>query len=273
MTNLHKKYYDLQARLNRDRKVVVAFSGGIDSTFLLTAAIQTLGKENVLAVLVRSQFFTKEEIDEAIDYLVSIEAAYVVVDVDVLAIDDLRKNPPNRCYVCKKNIFERIVAIAKREGIDAVYEGSNLDDLGDYRPGRKAVQELGVASPLLDASLSKQDIRDLACELGIPNWDRPSSPCLATRFVFGEEISQDRLNMVEAAERIISDLGFKQIRVRTHGQGSSPLARIELGRDDLEKLNGDEALQHKIICEIEGLGYSKVEIDEKGYRRGSMNEV
>ena len=272
MEDLREKDTALRERIREAGKAAIAFSGGIDSMLLLTVALDVLGKENVLAVIARSQFLTAAEFEEAVRYCEEIGVPYEVVELDVLGNADISSNPPDRCYLCKRNIFGSIIEAAEGRGIGIVFEGSNLDDMGDYRPGMKAVRELGVESPLLDAGLAKQDVRDLAREFGITAWDKPSSPCLATRFVFGEAITQERLDMVEAAESFLRELGFGQVRVRTHGEGPGVLARIEVGEGDFPKLE-DRDIREAISFKLKELGYAYVTFDALGYRRGSMNSL
>lgn len=270
--DLHEKDAALRKRIREAGKAAVAFSGGIDSMLLLTVAIDVLGTENVLAVIARSQFLTDAEFEEAVCYCEEIGASYKVVELNVLGDPDISSNPPDRCYLCKRNIFRGVIDAGEKQGVETFFEGSNLDDTGDYRPGMKAIRELGIESPLLDAGLTKQDVRDLARELGITAWDKPSSPCLATRFVFGETITQERLDMVEAAEQYLCELGFGQVRVRTHGEGAAVLARIEVGEDDFSKLEHPD-IREAVFSKLKELGYAYVTFDALGYRRGSMNDL
>lgn len=268
MAVTQKKRKALERRLKKAGKAAIAFSGGVDSTFLLSAAVNALGTENVLAVIVDSQFFTREEIEGAISYCESSHVPYKVVRMDALA--SFQNNPTNRCYLCKLGIFKLVKQEASKAGIEVVFEGSNSDDLSDYRPGMQAIEELEIESPLLDAGLAKSDVRELAHEMGIPSWDKPSSPCLATRFVFGEEISEQRLRMVAAAEEYLRGLGFSRVRVRTHGEGGNALARIELSVDDLSRLE-DLNLRQAISGKLKEFGYAYVAVDMTGYRKGNMN--
>lgn len=239
---------------------------------LLTMAVSVLGKDNVVAVIARSQFFTKIEFEEAVEYCKEIDVPYDVVEIDVLGMDEISSNPADRCYLCKREIFTSIIDVAKANGINVVFEGSNFDDLDDFRPGMKAVSELGVESPLLDAELTKQDVRDLARELGIKKWGKPSSPCLATRFVIGEKITEERLSMVESAERVLNNMGFNQVRVRTHNNPSGTFARIEVDSEDFSKIV-DADLRGEISKKLKLLGYDYVTIDILGYQKGSMNKL
>lgn len=265
---MSKKSKQLEKRLKKMGKVAIAFSGGVDSAFLISAAVKALGAENVLAVIVDSQFVSRDEIENAISYCVAEEVPYKIARMDALA--SFQNNPPNRCYLCKLGIFKLVKQEATKAGIETVLEGSNLDDVSDYRPGMKAIEELDIKSPLLDAKLTKKEIRELSHEMDLVTWDKPSSPCLATRFVFGEPITQERLNMVDAAEKYLLDSGFEQVRVRTHGDGENTLARIEVGEEDFPKLD-DPAMRKSVSEKLKKLGYAYVAFDALGYRRGSMN--
>ena len=190
-----------------------------------------------------------------------------VISAEDLNLDGVRHNPPDRCYHCKKEIFGKMLEVAAREGIAAVAEGSNMDDIGDYRPGMRAIQELKILSPLLEAGLTKQDIRALSRELGLSTWDKPSFACLASRFVYGETITDEKLRMVDRAEQLLLELGFRQFRVRIHGN----LARIELLQTELHRA-AEEETREIIVSKLKEFGFSYVTLDLAGYRTGSMNE-
>lgn len=264
---LEKKYEKLTAILREQEKLAVAFSGGVDSAFLLHAAAQALG-EGVLALTAESVFFPERELREAERFCRERGIRQVVVDVDVLKTDGVAQNPPDRCYLCKRALFERLLEVAGEQGITAVAEGSNLDDLGDYRPGLRAIEELKILSPLREAQLTKADIRKLSEESGLPVFDKPSFACLASRFVYGETITREKLRMVERAEELLLALGFRQFRVRIH----NTMARIEILPDQFELLL-DRAVREKVTKELRSLGFSFVSMDLDGYRTGSMNVI
>lgn len=267
MDTLQEKYNRLQRILQDYGSVAVAFSGGVDSTFLLKAAQEALG-DRVLAVTASSCSFPLRELNEARAFCAEQGIRHLVCRSEELDIEGFRHNPPNRCYLCKREIFEKIGAIAKEQGIAAVAEGSNLDDEGDYRPGLQAVRELGVKSPLREAGLHKEEIRALSKELGLPTWNKQSFACLSSRFVYGETISEEKLSMVDRAEQLLLDLGFHQVRVRIH----KDLARIEIQPGEFARLLEEETRQ-RVERECKALGFLYVTLDLGGYRTGSMNEA
>ena len=248
-------------------KLAVAFSGGTDSTYLLYKAHEVLG-DNALAVTVRSQVLTGEEFEWTAEFCRSKSIRQAVIDYDVFASEQFGDNPPDRCYYCKRSIFTNIKKIASDHGITDVADGSNTDDTGDYRPGMRAVKELGIISPLMEAGLTKNDIRALSKEAGLPTWDKPAAACLASRFAYGEKITAEGLSRVADAERFIRDMGFDGIRVRVHGN----IARIETSPDDIELITYKRT-RKEISEELKRLGFKYVTIDMDGYRTGSMNEV
>ena len=265
MDQLHEKYEKLKAELAGYGGVAVAFSGGVDSTFLLRAAHDALGGR-ALAVTASSCSFPKRELEEAKRFCRENGIRHEIVASEELDIEGFRSNPKNRCYLCKKELFTKIWEIAKANGLPVVAEGSNTDDDGDYRPGLTAIRELGAKSPLRAAGLSKEDIRALSRELGLPTAEKPSFACLASRFPYGETISEEKLAAVDKAEQLLLDLGFRQVRVRVHGN----LARIELLPEELTKL-----LEHRaeVSEKIKAYGFTYVSMDLQGYRTGSMNET
>ena len=239
----------------------------MDSTFLLKVAHTVLG-DKAIAVTARSCSFPERELKEAQAFCEKEKIEHIIIDSEELSIDGFRQNPKNRCYLCKHELFSKIGEVAKNRGIEHIAEGSNLDDNGDYRPGLRAVAELGVKSPLRFAELTKDEIRALSKEMGLPTWNKQSFACLSSRFVYGETISEEKLAMVDKAEQLLLDLGFRQVRVRIHGT----IARIEVLPDEFERMLRDE-VRARIYRELKNLGFSYVTMDLGGYRTGSMNEV
>ena len=249
-------------------KVVVAYSGGVDSTLLLKAAKETLGGEHVLAVTALSPLYPDRELAGAKRMAQEMGVKHILIESNELEIEGFSKNPSNRCYFCKKELFEEMRNLARKESISYVVEGSTLDDVKDHRPGKKAIEELGIRSPLQETGFTKEDVRELSRMLGLPTWDKPSFACLASRFPYGEEITPEGLKMVDQAEDFLFSLGFKQVRVR-HYQN---LARIEVYPEEMSRLmNG--SLREKIVNRLKEIGYRYVTLDLQGFRSGSMNEV
>ena len=262
---MNEKLKQLQEYLLSQGSVAVAFSGGVDSTFLLKVAHDTLG-DKCVAVTASSCSFPERELKEAKAFCERNGIRHVVVRSEELEIEGFRHNPKNRCYLCKHELFEKIWDIARELGLNAVAEGSNMDDNGDYRPGLVAVRELGVLSPLRHIGLNKAEIRELSRELGLPTWNKQSFACLSSRFVYGETISEERLSMVDRAEQLLLNLGFHQVRVRIHGK----LARIETDPAEFKKLL---SVREKIVPALRDFGFAYVTMDLTGYRMGSMNET
>ena len=257
----------LKENILKKKSLVVAFSGGVDSTFLLKVAYDVL-KENVLAVTAKSSTYPEREYKEAVSFIEKLGARHMVIVSEELDIDGYSKNPINRCYYCKKELFSKIRDIAVENGITYIADGSNVDDLGDYRPGMKAVKELEVVSPLREARMTKEDIRILSKEMNLPTWDKPAFACLSSRFPYGQEITREKLEMVDQAEQFLLNEGFKQVRVRHHGE----IARIEVSTAERSKFFNEELLD-KVYAEFKRIGFSYTSLDLKGYRTGSMNET
>ena len=264
---LQEKYLALQASLKALGSVAVAFSGGVDSTFLLRVAHDVLG-DGAVAVTASSCSFPERELLEAQRFCTQNNIRHIICKSEELDIAGFRQNPKSQCYLCKHELFEKIWAIAKEHQLAAVAEGSNTDDTGDYRPGLVAVAELGVKSPLREAGLTKAEIRALSRELGLPTWDKQSFACLSSRFVYGEEITPEKLGMVDQAEQLLLDLGFRQVRVRIHGT----IARIELQPEEMDRFL-EENRKHRLAEQFHGLGFTYVTLDLDGYKTGSMNKT
>lgn len=265
-SDLQKKLSDLRDYLKSLGSIAVAFSSGVDSTFLLKVAHDALG-DKAIAITASSCSFPKREADEADAFCKKEGIRHIKVVSEELEIPEFRKNPKNRCYLCKKELFQKILKIAEENGIAAVCEGSNMDDNGDYRPGLTAIAELGIKSPLRHCNLYKEEIRELSRQLELPTWNKQSFACLASRFVYGEEINEKKLAMVDKAEQLLLDIGFSQLRVRIHGEN---LARIEVPPAEIEKVMTNRAL---IVQKLHDFGFLYITLDLQGYRMGSMNEV
>jgi len=266
VSDVENKYRRVKEILGGMRGVVVAFSGGVDSSLLLACAREALG-DNVLAVTSVSATFPASEYDVASRVAADMGVNHQVIVTDELTDPAFRKNPVDRCYYCKKHLFSVLKEKAKERGGWEVVEGSNSDDLGDYRPGLKAVEQLGVRSPFIEAGLRKEEIRLLAREKNLMVWDKPSQACLASRIPYGEEITEERLKRIDAAENALRSLGFALVRVRDWRE----LAVVELGRDDMERAFRPET-RNAVINSLKRAGYRRVTLDLEGYRTGSLNE-
>lgn len=265
--NTLAKYEKLKSIIKDCGKIAIAFSGGVDSTFLTKVAKDVLG-ENAVAVTISSILVTDDELKEADDFCKVENIEHLIYKADVLSIPGFEDNPPDRCYICKKAIFTNVQNLVGERGISVIAEGTNVDDDGDYRPGMRAIKELGVRSPLKEAGLTKAEIRELSCMLGLKTWNKPSCACLASRFAYGEVINKDKLDMIYSAECYIRSLGFEQFRVRLQDE----IARIELRPADIQKFI-ENGIKDKVSEKLHALGFKYVSLDLDGYRLGSMNEV
>ena len=267
MDTIYIKLDKLQRFLKELNSVAVAFSGGVDSTFLMEVAHRALG-EQAIAITAVSALYPARETSEARDFAAAKGIRHIEYEVDELATEGFAKNPENRCYLCKKNLFSNFMKMIAEQGIPYLIEGSNVDDEGDYRPGMQAIREFGVISPLREAGFTKAEIRHLSREMDLPTWEKPSFACLASRFPYGETITREKLNAIDTAEQMLLDLGFKQVRVRHHGN----LARIEVNSEEMEKLLSPD-LREEIYTKIKQAGFTYITLDLRGYRTGSMNET
>jgi len=261
------KFDELKEILKSMGSALVAFSGGVDSSFLLKAAADVL-KEKVLAVTAKSPTFPEREIKKAIEIAGILNVRHLIIESSELKNPLYLRNDSNRCYFCKTELFEDLKKIALSEKINFILDGQNYDDIGDYRPGMKAAAEIGVRSPLKESYMTKNDIRKLSKKLGLPNWDRPSFACLSSRIPYGTSISKELLEKIDFLENLLLDLGFTQVRVRSHDK----IARIEILEEEMQKFNNKD-IRMQIISEFKKLGYLYVTLDLEGYKTGSMNKV
>ena len=264
---LQTKYNDLITLIKSYGSAAVAYSGGVDSTFLLRAAHDALGS-NMAALTALSPFFPAWESEQASEYFKLRWIKQFILEYDPLSVDAIRVNPPDRCYLCKLTLFNGLKSFASENGFAEVIEGTNADDLNDYRPGLKALSELDIKSPLKEVGFTKEEIRILSKEFGLPTWNKPSYACLASRVPYNEELTADKLYMVECAENLLLQLGFEQCRVRIHGT----LARIEVYPEEFSHIMRDD-IRYTICESLKNMGFSYVSLDMTGYRTGSLNEV
>ena len=261
------KFQNLKKILSEMDSVLVAYSGGVDSTLVLRVAKDVLG-DKVFAITATSSVYPAEEIEQAKALAQNLGVRHKIIETQELSNPKFVNNPQNRCYWCKRELFAELISIARKNDLSYVLDGTNLDDMDDFRPGMKAAHEFGVRSPLREAMLTKEDIRSVSKRLGLPIWSKPSLPCLASRFPYGMKITEENLVKVGQAETFLKMLDLTQVRVRHH----NTIARIEVPKEDIPKLF-EETARSRLLSYLKKLGYSYVAVDIEGYRTGSMNEV
>ncbi|MCR4289295.1 MAG: ATP-dependent sacrificial sulfur transferase LarE [Candidatus Scalindua sp.] len=265
--DVEDKLSKLKAIVSELESVVVAFSGGVDSTLVAKVCYDTL-KDKSMAVTARSETYPDFEFKEAQKLAREIGIKHLVIDTSELAIEGFANNPPERCYFCKTELFGKLKDIAKEQGFLNVADGANLDDMQEFRPGLQASKELNVRSPLKEAGLAKKDVREVSKMLNLPNWNKPAYACLSSRFPYGQSITEEKLSMVSEAEKYLRDLGLIQFRVRHH----ETIARIEVLPDDIHILTNSPA-REELAAKFKEIGFTYVTLDLEGYRSGSMNEI
>jgi uncharacterized protein len=264
--SLENKYSILVKYLKSLTKVIIAYSGGVDSTFLLYSAVSALGNKNVLAVIAVSETYTKDELKSALKFCKQNNIQYKIIKTNELNNPFFKKNPPERCYFCKKELFSKLLNIAKKQNIKYVADGTNKDDSNDFRPGEKAKKELGIISPLALYKFTKDNIRKLSKVFMLPTFNKPSQACLSSRFPYGTEITIKKIKQIEYSESYLKKLGLSTIRVRNH----NPIARIECNLKDFKKIISNKS---KVINYFKKFGFKYITLDLEGFRSGSMNEV
>lgn len=268
MDELHDKYRRLQETIREMESVAVAYSGGVDSTFLLKVALDVLGRDRVLGIIAVSESYPARELNEARRLAEEMGARIRLIETEELSNPSYASNPVDRCFHCKTELFTKIFPIAREEGLKEILYGVNADDLGDFRPGIQAARRMGARGPLQEVGLTKNEIRLLSRELGLPTWDKPAYACLSSRIPYGSRITREALRQVDEAEAFLHDLGYRQVRVRHHDR----IARIELPRDQMARLLSDGSAE-LVVAKLKELGYLYVTLDLQGYRTGSMNEA
>jgi uncharacterized protein len=265
---VERKHQELRNILRRYNRVLVAYSGGVDSTLVLKVATETLGTEGAVGVTAKSETLTGEEFEEAGRIAGELGLNVRSIEYSELNIDGYATNPVDRCYFCKLELFGRLEEVGREVGAEAICNGDNFEDTGDFRPGMKAGAELGVISPLKEARMSKAEVRALARHLGLPNWDKPSGACLSSRVPYGESITAEKIEAIGRGEKLLRELGCAQVRLRHHGT----IARIETGVEDMARLL-EPKTRERLIEELKALGFLYVTLDLAGYRTGSLNEA
>ena len=264
---MDEKLRRLKQILSEAKSALIAFSGGVDSTFLLSVAKEVLADE-ILAATAKAGIFPSYEIQEAKEIAASIGVNHIFIETGQLRDTNFVNNPRDRCYICKKILFSNLIKIARENDLNYVLDGSNYDDLSDYRPGAQAALEFGIRSPLQEAELSKAEIRILSQKMGLKTWDKPPLACLATRIPYGEKITKERLKRIDQAETFLLQLGLKGVRVRDHNS----IARIEVAKENISRLLEPDRTE-KIAVHLKSLGYTYITVDLEGYRTGSLNEI
>ena len=263
---INKKLDNLKSRLLELESVAIAYSGGVDSNFLLKVAKDTLG-DKVIAVTLHAMMHSDREIEEAINYAKEFQVNHIVVNIDNFKVEKFIENNIDRCYHCKREVFNTVKEVAKKHNIKYVLDGTNLDDLGDFRPGLKALEELSIISPLKESKLTKEDIRILSKKMNLNTYNKPAFACLATRIPYGTKITKDLLKKIEKSEEYLVSIGFKQFRVRAHND----IARIEVGKNEIHKFFNKDLL-NKTDKKLKEIGFKYVTLDMAGYEMGSMNK-
>jgi len=266
--NLQQKYDKLREILGQADRLLIAYSGGVDSTFLLKAAVDTLGKNKVAACISKGPSLPQSQYERAIELAKDINVELISIETDEMNDAAYLANKADRCYHCKSHLFDKLAEIAKEKGFDIIACGHNLDDTKDYRPGNIAAANMGITAPLIEAGFTKQDIRQMSEKLNLPTAEIPASPCLASRIAYGLEISKENLKQIEDAEEFLRGLGLIEFRVRHHGE----VARIEVNPEDMPKIM-QEDIRKKIIEKLRELGFKFVALDMTGFRSGSLNEI
>ena len=265
-SRLHEKKKQLEQAIAGCESLLVAFSGGVDSSFLLAVAAEVLG-DRVVAVTSVSPVHPPREEAGARQLAERLGVTHLIIKTDEMRIPEFVANTPDRCYICKQHLFHRLQQIADERGLQHIAHGANVDDLGDVRPGFQAAMEMGVIAPLIDAGLGKEDIRELSRQMGLPTWDKPAMACLASRIPYGRELRIDALQRIDALESVLVELGFGACRVRDHGA----IARIEIPERDIKRLVSQDGIRQEIVGHAKQAGFDFVTLDLEGYRQGSMN--